>query len=160
MTRSFMCQSKLEGRKGKNVSSSAVECMEKLLEIDPSKELLKFYKEENEKATRHVLQLMQMSVQLPTKHVQRSTPVNPSVSVSALMTHRDSTLSNTRRSYSLMGNPSDTEGLIPRTTVTWPSHHSMLLDTWKAEAYTRCKEKLTPVLEITLQLLVFDFDFF
>ena len=50
--------------------------MEKLLEIDPTKELLKFYKEENEKATRNVLQLMQMSVQQPTEHVQRLTPVN------------------------------------------------------------------------------------
>ena len=50
--------------------------MERLLEIDPTKEVLKFYKEENEKATRHVLQFMQMSVQQPTEHVQRLTPVN------------------------------------------------------------------------------------
>ena len=50
--------------------------MEKLLEIDPTKEVLKFYKEENEKATRHVLQFMQMSVQQPTEHDQRLTPVN------------------------------------------------------------------------------------
>ena len=60
---------KTQGRKEKNVCSSGVECMEKLLEIDPTKELLKFYKVENEKATRHVLQLMQMSVQQPTEQV-------------------------------------------------------------------------------------------
>ena len=36
---------------------------------------------------------------------------NPSVSVSALMTLIDFTLSNARRFYSSMGNPSDTEGL-------------------------------------------------
>ena len=60
------------------MSSSAVECMEKLLERDPTKELLKFYKEYNEKVRRHELQLLQMimSVQQPTEHVQRSTPVN------------------------------------------------------------------------------------
>ena len=71
-------QVKNRGKKRKNVSSSAVECMEKLLERDPTKELLKFYKEENEKARRHELQLMEMimSVQQPTEHVQRSTPVN------------------------------------------------------------------------------------
>ena len=69
---------KNRGKKRKNVSSSAVECKEKLLERDPTKELLKFYKEENEKARRHELQLMQviMTVQQPTEHVQRSTPVN------------------------------------------------------------------------------------
>ena len=61
--------------KRKNVSSSAVECMEKLLERDPTKELLKFYKEENEKARRQLMQMI-MSVQQPTEHVQRSTPVN------------------------------------------------------------------------------------
>ena len=38
-------------------------------------------------------------------------PLNPSVSVSALMTLRDFTLSNARRFYSSMGNPTDTEGL-------------------------------------------------
>ena len=37
--------------------------------------------------------------------------LNPSVSVSALMTLIDFTLSNARRFYSSMGNPSDTEGL-------------------------------------------------
>ena len=70
---------KNRGKTRKNGSSSAVECMEKLLERDPTKELLKFYKKENEKARRHELQLMQviMSVQQPTEHIQRSTPVNP-----------------------------------------------------------------------------------
>ena len=60
-----------------SLEESAIECMEKLLERDPTKELLKFYKEENEKARRHERQLMQMimSVQQPTEHVQRSTPV-------------------------------------------------------------------------------------
>ena len=38
-------------------------------------------------------------------------PFNPSVFVSALMTLIDFTLSNARRFYSSMGNPSDTEGL-------------------------------------------------
>ena len=37
--------------------------------------------------------------------------INPSVSVSALMTLLDFTLSKARRFYSSMGNPSDTEGL-------------------------------------------------
>ena len=61
-----------------SLEESAIECMEKLLERDPTKELLKFYKEENEKARRHERQLMQMimSVQQPTEHVQRSTSVN------------------------------------------------------------------------------------
>ena len=38
----------------------------------------KFYKEENKKARRHELQLMQMmmSLQQSTEHVQSSTPVN------------------------------------------------------------------------------------
>ena len=78
MTSSFLYQSKIERRKEKNVSSSAAECMEKLLERDPTEDLLKFYKEENEKARRDELQLMQMimSVQQPTEHVQRSTPAN------------------------------------------------------------------------------------
>ena len=40
--------------------------------------------------------------------------LNPSVSVSALMTLIDFTLSNARRFYSSMGNPSDTEGLTER----------------------------------------------
>ena len=39
------------------------------------------------------------------------THLNPSVSVSELMTLIDFTLSNARRFYSSMGNPSDTEGL-------------------------------------------------
>ena len=38
-------------------------------------------------------------------------PLNPLVSVSAVMTLIDFTLSNARRFYSSMGNPSDTEGL-------------------------------------------------
>ena len=42
---------------------------------------------------------------------QLSALLNPSVSVSALMTLTDFTLSNARRFYSSMGNPSDTEGL-------------------------------------------------
>ena len=37
--------------------------------------------------------------------------LNPSVSVSAVMTIIDFTLCNARRFYSSMGNPSDTEGL-------------------------------------------------
>ena len=36
------------GKKRKHAASSAVECMEKLLERDPTKELLEFYREENE----------------------------------------------------------------------------------------------------------------
>ena len=69
---------KNRGKTRKNGSSGAVECMENLLERDSTKELLKFYKKENEKARRHELQLMQMimSVQQPTEHIQRSTPVN------------------------------------------------------------------------------------
>ena len=47
--------------------------MEKLLEKDPTKELLKFYKEDNEKARRHELQLTEM---IMSEHVQRSTLVN------------------------------------------------------------------------------------
>ena len=52
--------------------------MEKLLERDTTKELLEFYREENEKARRHELQLMQMimSVQQPTENVQPSTQVS------------------------------------------------------------------------------------
>ena len=51
--------------------------------------------------------------------------------------------------------------LTPSSMVTCLSRHSMILDTWKAEACTRYKAKLTPVLEIALQLfLVFDFEFF
>ena len=38
-------------------------------------------------------------------------PLNPLVSVSAVMTLIDFTLSNARRFYSSMGNPLDTEGL-------------------------------------------------
>ena len=69
---------KNRGKKRKNVASSAVECMEKLLERDTTKELLEFYREENEKARRHELQLMQMimSVQQPTENVQPSTQVS------------------------------------------------------------------------------------
>ena len=49
--------------------------MEKLLERDPTKDLLEFYREENEKARRHELQLMQMimSSQPPAQSVQCST---------------------------------------------------------------------------------------
>jgi len=51
--------------------------------------------------------------------------------------------------------------LTPRNMVTRLSRHSMLLDAWKAEACTRYKAKMTPVLERSLQLsLVFDYDFF
>ena len=44
---------------------------QKFLERDPTKELVKFYKEENKKARRHELQLMQMmmSLQQSTEHV-------------------------------------------------------------------------------------------
>ena len=44
-------------------------------------------------------------------------PFNPSVFVSALMTLIDFTLSNARRFYSSMRNPSDTEGLTTSKTV-------------------------------------------
>ena len=44
--------------------------------------------------------------------------LNPSVSVSALMTLIDFTLSNTRRFYSSMENPSDTEGLTTPKTMS------------------------------------------
>lgn len=66
---------KNRGEKRKEVASSAVECMEKLLERDPTKDLLEFYREENEKARRHELQLMQiiMSSQQPAESVQSST---------------------------------------------------------------------------------------
>ena len=69
---------KNRGKKRKNVASIAVECMEKLLERDPTKELLEFYREENEKSRRHELQLMQMimSVQQPTENVQPLTQVS------------------------------------------------------------------------------------
>ena len=69
---------KSRGKKRKNVASSAVKCMEKLLERDPTKDLLEFYREENEKARRHELQLMQMimSVQQPTENVQPLTQVS------------------------------------------------------------------------------------
>ena len=69
---------KNRGKKRKNVASSAVEGMEKLLERETTKELLEFYGEENEKARRHELQLMQMimSVQQPTENVQPSTQVS------------------------------------------------------------------------------------
>ena len=74
MVGSFLYQSKTQGKKRK-VASSAVECMEKLSERDPTKDLLEFYREENEKARRHELQLMQMimSSQPPTQSVQCST---------------------------------------------------------------------------------------
>ena len=67
----LLSQSKIRGKKRKNVASSAVECMEKLLERDPTKKLLEFYREENEKTRRHELELMQMmmSVQQPTENV-------------------------------------------------------------------------------------------
>lgn len=66
---------KNRGKKRKGVALSAVECMEKLLERDPTKDLLEFYREENEKARRHELQLMQiiMSSQQPAESVQSST---------------------------------------------------------------------------------------
>ena len=51
---------KNRGKKRKGVASTAVECMEKLLERNPTKDLLEFYREEDEKARRHELQLMQM----------------------------------------------------------------------------------------------------
>lgn len=51
---------KNRGKKRKDFASSAVECMEKLLEKDPTKDLLEFYREENEKARKHEMQLMQM----------------------------------------------------------------------------------------------------
>ncbi|CAH3153764.1 unnamed protein product, partial [Porites lobata] len=51
---------KNRGKKRKDFASSAVECMEKLLERDPTKDLLEFYREENEKARKHEMQLMQM----------------------------------------------------------------------------------------------------
>lgn len=56
---------------------SAVQWME-LLERDPTKELLEFYREENKKARRHKPQLVQMimSVQQPTENVQLSTQVS------------------------------------------------------------------------------------
>lgn len=65
---------KKRGKKRKDVASSVVECMEKLLERDPTKDLLEFYREENEKARRHELQLMQMimSAQPPAHSVQCS----------------------------------------------------------------------------------------
>ena len=46
--------------------------MEKLLERDPTKDLLEFYREENGKARRHELQLMQMimSSQQPAESIQ------------------------------------------------------------------------------------------
>ena len=44
--------------------------------------------------------------------------INPSVSVSALMTIIDFTLSNARRFYSSMGNPSDNEGLSRFVQIT------------------------------------------
>ena len=49
--------------------------MEKLLERDPTKDPLEFYREENEKARRHELRLMQMimSSQQPAESVQSST---------------------------------------------------------------------------------------
>ena len=40
---------KHRGKKRKNVASSVVECMEKLLERDQTKEHLEFYREEKEK---------------------------------------------------------------------------------------------------------------
>ena len=55
--------------------------------------------------------------QTPRKNVQlvnRPSENTPSVSVSALMTLIDFTLSNARRFYSSTGNPSDTEGLTER----------------------------------------------
>ena len=66
---------KNRGKKRKGGTSSAVECMEKLLERDPTKDLLEFYREENEKARRHELQLMQMimSAQPPAESVHSST---------------------------------------------------------------------------------------
>ena len=66
---------KNRGKKRKEVASSAVECMENLLERDPTKDLLEFYREENEKARRHELQLMKMimSSQPPAQSVQCST---------------------------------------------------------------------------------------
>ena len=48
---------------------------------------------------------------------QPSICLNPSVSVSALMILIDFTLSNARRFYSSMGNPSDTEGLMSKQSI-------------------------------------------
>ena len=66
---------KNRGKKRKGVVASAVECMEKLIERDPTKDLLEFYREENEKARKHELQLMQMlmSAHSPAESVQSST---------------------------------------------------------------------------------------
>ena len=51
---------------------------------------------------------------------------NPSVSVSALVTLIDFTLSNAKRFYSSMGNPSDTEGLRRTIAAKLPIAQGML----------------------------------
>ena len=48
------------------------------------------------------------------------------MSVSALMTLRDFTLSNARRFYSSLGNPSDTEGLRRTIAAKLPIAQGML----------------------------------
>ena len=56
--------------------------------------------------------------------------LNPSVSVSALVTLIDFTLSNARQFYSFMGNPSDTEGLSQKL---------------RSRVWTGCKKNAFPV---------------
>ena len=61
-------------KKRKDFASRAVECMEKLLDRDPTKDLLEFYREENDKARKHEMQLMQMIMSAQVQDSEHFSP--------------------------------------------------------------------------------------
>ena len=65
---------KNRGKKRKDFASRAVECMEKLLDRDPTKDLLEFYREENDKARKHEMQLMQMIMSAQVQNPEHFPP--------------------------------------------------------------------------------------